>query len=202
MAALAGAWLTAAPWLAVAGAGALHGLNPCSGWALAAACRHPGEGPASHALQTLGPLALGHLTSVGLVAGLAAAGWAPALQPGLPGLAMVGLAGLPLVGLASRPAGAGRRAGAGRLGLALWSFGVATAQGSGLMLLPALLPLCLAGSPAREITASGSLGLALAAVGLHLAAMLATAAAATGMAGASLARLQAWRARRASGRPA
>ncbi|MGL1636498.1 hypothetical protein ACSTI0_00395, partial [Vibrio parahaemolyticus] len=61
-------------------------------------------------------------------------------------------------------------------GLALWSFSVASAHGSGLMLLPALLPLCLSGSPARAITASGSLALALAAVGLHLAAMLATTA--------------------------
>ena len=26
------------PWLAVAGAGALHGLNPCTGWGLAAVC--------------------------------------------------------------------------------------------------------------------------------------------------------------------
>ncbi|WP_338140161.1 hypothetical protein [Pelomonas aquatica] len=40
------------------------------------------------------------------------------------------------------------------------------------MLLPALLPLCLSASPAREITASGSLALALAAVGAHMTAML------------------------------
>ncbi|KQU80663.1 MULTISPECIES: hypothetical protein [unclassified Rhizobacter] len=42
------------------------------------------------------------------------------------------------------------------------------------MLVPAFMPLCLAGNPAREITASGSLGLALAAVLVHTAAMLAT----------------------------
>jgi hypothetical protein len=48
-----------------------------------------------------------------------------------------------------------------------------TLHGAGLMLVPALIPLCLAGSPAREITASGSLLLALAAVGVHMAAMLA-----------------------------
>jgi hypothetical protein len=59
-------------------------------------------------------------------------------------------------------------------GIALWSFLMATAHGAGLMLLPALVSLCLAGNPAREITASGSLLLALAAVGVHTAAMLVT----------------------------
>ena len=41
------------------------------------------------------------------------------------------------------------------------------------MLVPALIPLCLGDGPAREITASNSLTLALAAVGVHMAAMLA-----------------------------
>jgi hypothetical protein len=144
------------PWLAVAGAGALHGLNPCTGWALAAA-RSDGRG----LLGALLPLALGHAVSVGLVAALVALGMA---MDGLPWLAGAGLAGLVLLGLA-------RRLSPGS-GLALWSFGIATAHGSGLMLVPALIPLCLSASPAREITASGSLLLALAAVGVHMAAML------------------------------
>ena len=42
------------------------------------------------------------------------------------------------------------------------------------MLVPAFASMCLADNPAREITASGSLVLALAAVGVHTAAMLAT----------------------------
>jgi hypothetical protein len=50
---------------------------------------------------------------------------------------------------------------------------MASAQGAGLMLVPALVPLCLAGSPAREFSASGSLPLALTALGVHTAAMLA-----------------------------
>jgi hypothetical protein len=62
-------------------------------------------------------------------------------------------------------------------GLALWSCLVASAHGSGLMLVPALVPLCLSAAPAREITASGSLWLALAAVAVHMAAMLAVTAA-------------------------
>ncbi|HEU5294257.1 MAG TPA: hypothetical protein VFU71_05680, partial [Burkholderiaceae bacterium] len=62
----------------------------------------------------------------------------------------------------------------GHGGIALWSFLMTTAHGAGLMLVPALVPLCLADTPARAITASGSLPLALAAVGVHTAAMLLT----------------------------
>ena len=47
-----------------------------------------------------------------------------------------------------------------------------TTHGSGLMLVPALLPLCMADGPARAITATGSLALMLAAVAVHLLAML------------------------------
>ena len=59
---------------------------------------------------------------------------------------------------------------------------MSTAHGAGLMLVPALIPLCMGDAPAREITASGSLTLALAAVGVHTAAMLAvTGVIATGV---------------------
>jgi hypothetical protein len=93
-----------------------------------------------------------------------------------------GLAGALLVGAASYRMlpGARRRAPmssrAGHAGIALWSFLMATAHGAGLMLVPVLVPLCLADNPAREITASGSLVLALAAVVVHTAAMLVTTA--------------------------
>lgn len=152
------------PWLGVAGAGALHGLNPCNGWALAAACGwRAAEGRA--ALRALGPLALGHAASVAAVAGAVALGLA---IDALPLIAALGGAALALLLWRRRQ---------GHAGLALWSFIVTTLQGSGLMLLPALLPLCLSASPAREITASGSLVLTLAAVALHMAAMLAVTAA-------------------------
>jgi hypothetical protein len=65
------------------------------------------------------------------------------------------------------------RAPAGHAALALWSFMMSTAHGAGLMLVPALMPLCLGDASTRQITASGSLLLALAAVGVHSAAMLA-----------------------------
>jgi hypothetical protein len=41
------------------------------------------------------------------------------------------------------------------------------------MIVPALVPLCLADSPARQLTAEGSAVMALAAVGVHSGAMLA-----------------------------
>jgi len=91
-----------------------------------------------------------------------------------------GAAGALLIGAASYRMlrGVGRRTPtstrAGHAGIALWAFLMATAHGAGLMLLPALMPLCLADNPAREITASGSLVLALAAIGVHTAAMLVT----------------------------
>lgn len=160
------------PWLAVAGVGALHGLNPATGWMLAAAW-----GVRSHdraqALRALLPITAGHAASVALVAGAVALG-SGVDRVVLQALALGLLVVVAIVHLLSRRRAAGRsRAPAGHAGLALWSFMMSTAHGAGLMLVPALIPLCLTDSPARAITASGSLTLALAAVGVHTAAMLA-----------------------------
>ena len=66
---------------------------------------------------------------------------------------------------------------AGSAGLVLWSFLMATGHGAGLMLVPAMIPLCLSGSPAQDISMHGSLPMALAAVGVHSGVMLAVTAA-------------------------
>ena len=58
-------------------------------------------------------------------------------------------------------------------GLALWSFMMSTAHGTGLMLVPALMPLCVANAPTQGVSALGSLAVVLAGVGVHTAAMLA-----------------------------
>ncbi|WP_318841030.1 hypothetical protein [Noviherbaspirillum aerium] len=50
---------------------------------------------------------------------------------------------------------------------------MATAHGAGLMLLPALIPLCMGNGAARQVAASDSLLPALVAVAIHTAAMLA-----------------------------
>jgi hypothetical protein len=149
------------PWLVVAGAGALHGLNPCSGWALAAVSGIRARN-GREVLQALRPIAIGHAASVATVA------------------AMVALRGstddLPLLAACAGLCGALLLLMKRRGGLVISAFATATLQGSGLMLVPAFLPLCLSASPAREITATGSLALALAAVAVHMAAMLAVTA--------------------------
>lgn len=162
----AGLW----PWLAVAGVGALHGLNPASGWMLAAAWAVR-SGDRAQALRALMPIAFGHAASIGLVAGAVAFGLSmdrTAMQ-GVAGGLFVAVALLHLWGRTPKAA----RAPVGHAGLALWSFMMSTAHGAGLMLVPALMPLCMGDGAGRQIAASDSLMLAFAAVGVHTAAMLA-----------------------------
>lgn len=158
------------PWLAVAGVGALHGLNPATGWMFAAA-RGVQSRDRAQALRALVPIAVGHAASVALVTATVALGLS------MDRMALQVLAGalLAVIAVVHLSAGKTRRTmmPAGLAGLALWSFMMSTAHGAGLMLVPALVPLCMGAGPAREITASGSLTLALAAVGVHTAAMLA-----------------------------
>jgi hypothetical protein len=159
------------PWLVVAGVGALHGLNPATGWMWAAAWGVRSR-DRTQALRALVPIAIGHAASVALVAAAVAFGLTMdrvVLQISA-GVLIVVFAALHL---SSRTPGAAR-APAGHAGMALWSFMMSTAHGAGLMLVPALIPLCMGdGASAREIGASGSLMLAFAAVGVHTAAMLA-----------------------------
>ena len=165
------------PWIAVAGVGAFHGLSPATGWMFAAAWGVRAH-DAAQARRALLPIAVGHAASVAIVACAFAQGLSldPALVQGLAGALLVGAASCRLLrGAAPRTlVHTPMRVPAGHAGVALWSFLMATAHGAGLMLVPALMPLCLAGDPAREITASGSMVLALAAVGVHTAAMLVT----------------------------
>jgi hypothetical protein len=164
------------PWFAIAGAGALHGLNPAAGWAFGA---WAGRGGALPMLRALMPVAAGHVCAVLVVAVAVPI----ALQLGLqfhPVLAQ-GIAAALLFAVVARHV-LGRRhachsAPATRTAVALWSFIVGTAHSAGWMLVPALVPLCASDAAVREITASGSIALAVAAVGVHLAAMLATTAA-------------------------
>ena len=163
------------PWLAVAATGALHGANPATGWALAAWRADN----ARQVLRALVPIGAGHLASVAVVAGAVPA----ALQLGLAfdPLLPQGLAAAMLLVVAVRHLRAHgdhvRCAPRVGIALALWSFIVGTAHGAGWMLVPALASLCGGDLPAREITASGSLWLGVAAVGVHMLAMLAAAGA-------------------------
>jgi hypothetical protein len=161
------------PWLAVAGLGALHGSSPANGWMFAAAWGvRAGDG--AQVRRALLPIAIGHAASIAVVAGAFAQGMSMdrALVQGLAGALLVGAASYRLLRGAGQCTPISTQA--GHTGIALWSFLMATAHGAGLMLVPALVPLCLADNPAREITTSGPMVLALAAVGVHTAAMLVT----------------------------
>jgi hypothetical protein len=165
---------TLLPWLAVAGLGALHGLSPASGWMFAAE-RGLRSRDEAQALRALAPMALGHATSVAIVVIAVAQGvlMDRTRVQVLAGALLVGVAAWRWMRGGHRPAAVvGARA--GDAGIAIWSCLMSTAHGAGLMLVPALLPLCMSDSPAREITASGSVVLAVAAVGVHMAAMLVT----------------------------
>ncbi len=161
------------PWLAVAAMGALHGLNPTTGWILAAAWGVRSRDRAQ-AMRALAPIAIGHAASIAILAAAVAFGVAMdrvVLRDCAVGLLVL----VALVHLSGRTPKA-VRAPAGHAGLALWSFAVSTAHGSGLMLVPMLIPLCL-GAARSGATDAAPLTLAFAAVGVHTVTMLAVSAA-------------------------
>jgi hypothetical protein len=165
------------PWLALIGLGLFHGINPAMGWLFAVAL---GLHRQSRSIVLLSwvPIALGHAAAVALV--LVAV---LALGLVVDTATLTRAAAAMLLGWALWHALRGHRQRlrvgmqTGLAGLALWSFLMSSAHGAGLMLVPVLLPLCLANSPSGRLTASGSLPVALAALGVHTAAMLATIAA-------------------------
>jgi hypothetical protein len=168
-AAAAGLW----PWLALVGLGVFHGVNPAMGWLFAVALALQRRSRRIMLLAWV-PIAAGHVASVALVVAAALA-----LGLVLDAATLRRGAAAILIGWAVWHAVRGHKQRlrfglqTGLLGLALWSFLMASAHGAGLMLIPVLLPICLSGGSAHAVT-SGSLPLAAAALGLHSVAMLAT----------------------------
>ena len=169
------------PWLSIAGLGVVHGLSPANGWLFVAAIAAD-SGDAHDVRRALLPIAIGHALSVGLVVVVVMQGIR------LPQQHLLALAGSGLLVFAAcrrvvRPRAAARHAAPrSHAGLAAWSCLMGTAHGSGLMLVPALMPLCMTDGPARAISATGSVALMLTAVAVHLLAMLvATQVVATGL---------------------
>jgi hypothetical protein len=162
------AWL----WLTIVGLGLFHGINPAMGWLFAVAL---GLNRRSERLVWLSlvPIAFGHAVAVAIIL-FAVLALGLILDTG----PLQRLAAVILLAWAAWHALYGRRhtvrigMQTGLGGLFLWSFLMANAHGAGLMLIPAVIPLCLAAAPARELTASGSLPVAFAALGLHTGAML------------------------------
>jgi hypothetical protein len=160
------------PWLAVAGLGLFHGINPAMGWLFAVALGLNRRSRAAVLVSVL-PIALGHALAIAavvfalLVLGLV-----------LDRAFLNRMAGGILLAWAAWHALYGHRQRVrvgmqtGLAGLALWSFLMASAHGAGLMLVPALIPLCLSGTPDALNAASASV--AMAALALHTGVMLAT----------------------------
>lgn len=171
----AGPW----PWLGLVGLGLFHGLNPAMGWLFAVAL---GLHRRSRkvVLTALLPIALGHALAVLAVVLVVMASGA-VVDPGLARRA----AGVVLIGWAAWHAAYGHRhrvrfgMQVGLGGLAAWSFLMALAHGAGLMLIPLLGPLGVAGPMHHHAMGGGtmgggSMGTALLAVAVHSGAMLAT----------------------------
>jgi hypothetical protein len=156
----------------LAGLGAFHGLNPAMGWLFAVALGQHRQSRRVVLLSLL-PIAAGHAIAVAVVVA-AVVGLGLVIDQRTIRLVAGGF----LIAWAIYHALYGHRhrvrvgMQTGLAGLALWSFLMATAHGAGLMVVPVLIPL-LAAAPARELAASSSLSVSLAAVGVHTLAMLA-----------------------------
>ena len=164
------------PWLALAGLGAYHGLNPGMGWLFAVVLGLQ-ERQRGAVLRALPAIALGHEASIGVVAVLVAAAQfvaaASLLRP-LGAVALVAFGIFKLVRPRSHPRWVGMRIGPREL--VLWSFLMSSAHGAGLMLVPVLLGLPHAADtpdlPLVNLSVSTFL-----AVSVHSASMLAVMAA-------------------------
>jgi hypothetical protein len=167
----AGLW----PWVVLAGLGLYHGINPAMGWLFAVALGLHRKSRRV-VLVSLFPIALGHAASVALVV-------AAVLMLGLvvDRVVLTRVAAGALIGWALWHALYGHRQAprvgmqTGLLGLLIWSFLMASAHGAGLMLVPALLPICAGSAPTSQLTFE-AIPLALAALVVHTSAMLAAIA--------------------------
>jgi len=164
------------PWLALAGLGLFHGVNPAMGWLFAVALGlHRGN--QRIVFISLVPIALGHAASVAAVL-LAVVALGVVVDQTM----LTRLAAVVLIAWAAWHALYGHRRRArigmqtGLAGLVLWSFLMASAHGAGLMLIPTLQPIC-ASAAAAQATAGAALPVALFGLGLHSGVMLATIAA-------------------------
>lgn len=160
------------PWLTIVGLGMYHGVNPAMGWLFAAALGFH-RGRRSVVVLSLIPIAIGHLLSIAAVAeAVLVLGVVIDRRP----LVIVAGSALILSALYHLAYGSRHRARigmqAGFAGLLAWSFLMASAHGAGLMLVPAVIPLCFSGGEVSVKIAADALLGSLAAVGIHTAVMV------------------------------
>jgi hypothetical protein len=159
------------PWLTLVGLGLYHGLNPAMGWLFAVALGLQ-RGSQRIVLLSILPIALGHAAAVAaILAGVLTLGLF------LDRVILIRLMAIVLIASACWLAVYGHRQRVrvgmqtGLAGLVLWSFLMASGHGAGLMLIPALTPIC------SSLSADTTIPTVLAALGIHSAAMLLTIAA-------------------------
>jgi hypothetical protein len=171
-------------WLALAGLGAVHGVNPGMGWLFAVALGLQ-EGRARAVWRALSPLAVGHALAIGaaVLAALALGRVVPAeALRWIVGGALVTLGAVRLV-RHRHPRYGGMQVGFREL--TAWSFLMASAHGAGLMVLPLLVGAAdgaehphahgmhlMTASLTPALPASGPLVLGLQATALHTAGYL------------------------------
>lgn len=160
------------PWLLLVALGAFHGLNPAMGWLFAVALglyRHS----RSVVLVSLLPIALGHAAAIAVVVyavvilGLAIDERTFRI---VSGVLLIAWGAYHLLYGHRHRLHIGLRT--GLIGLAAWSFVMATAHGAGIMLIPVLMPLEQMGEHAHHMPATNSLWIASLAVLVHTLAML------------------------------
>lgn len=161
------------PWIALAGLGAFHGLNPAMGWLFAVALGLHRQSR-TIVILALAPIAFGHAAAIAATL-LAVIAFGTMLDVSLLGHGV----GLIAIGWALWHMFVPRRMHVrigmqtSLMGLGLWSFMMATAHGAGLMLIPSMLALCVSPGAGGELAAGTSVPVSLAALAVHTGAMLA-----------------------------
>lgn len=160
-----------APWLVMVGFGAYHGLNPGMGWlfALSLGLQQRSE---RAIWKSIGPIALGHMASLALVAVIVLAGVrfiSTDLLQVLTAVVLIAFGVYKVFNYYRHPRWVGMKV--GTRDLVWWSFLMAMAHGAGLMIAPALLGIAgLCGAPGAQL--SQGMGVSLG-VMAHTASMLA-----------------------------
>jgi len=162
------------PWLVLIALGAFHGLNPAMGWLFAVALGLYRQSR-KVVLVSLIPIALGHAAAIAVVVYAVMV-----LGMAIDAATFRVLSGVLLIAWGVYHLSYGHRhrlrigLRTGLVGLAVWSFVMATAHGAGMMLIPVLMPLQEAGAHAHHMPATASLLIASLAVLVHSLAMLLT----------------------------
>jgi hypothetical protein len=161
------------PWLALAGLGAYHGINPAMGWLFAVALGLQ-EGKRWAVIRALPAIAIGHEASIAAIAALLAVAQVFAAAELLRPLGAIGLVVFGIFKLfkpRSHPRWVGFRV--GPRDLVVWSFLMSSAHGAGLMLVPVLLGLPVQPeTPDIPGISLGTLAQDMAAVTVHTTSML------------------------------